>query len=652
MKKNIKTGISAIVASLLIGVSSCNYLEVVPIEQPDLDDMMVDSRSTLEYLYSCYGYMQNVANISPLRYNGIEGGADEFVVPQTLNEMSSAAQYNNITPVNAYSLKDHYPWRGLYESIGYCNQFLNSIKTNCPEEVTPQERLQYIAEATYLKAYYHFRLMQLFGPIPIMDTFLPSDTPKGDFPGRSHFDYCVNYVIDLCDEALSGLPPSYTAAYYGRATTSACKMLKARVLLLAASPMYNGEFPAKGWKNTNFETPGYGNELVSYTYDSSKWQTALDACLDAIETAEGAGHKLFDDMDAIDAIIANYDLPLPLIPGSVSDEFKKRVLMLRFQMIAQPDEGNREAIWSMVKANWDMSQASIPHFFMKTNDGITNLGQWSILSPTIYTITHFFTANGVIPEEDNAFPSEDQWYEVATGNTNNVINLCVGREPRFYANLSFNGDQYSSVIANGKETILDFTNPQRAGYNTTLFGNNNNNVTGFLNKKWVHPNIRYTGVGWGSNMGNMNNYATPLMRLGELYLMAAECYAHIDGGTTKGLEYLNKIRKRAGIPEWTETKLGAAGKTLLDAVLEERFVELYYEGQRFHDIRRYCKGREYLSKHCYQGLDAYRYAPTLEQLNTVVQIDQPFDWDDRLYLMPIPDSELYSNPQLVQAPGY
>ncbi|WP_300793329.1 RagB/SusD family nutrient uptake outer membrane protein [uncultured Bacteroides sp.] len=651
MKKNIKTGISAIVASLLIGVSSCNYLEVVPIEQPDLDDMMVDSRSTLEYLYSCYGYMQNVANISPLRYNGIEGGADEFVVPQTLNEMSSAAQYNNITPVNAYSLKDHYPWRGLYESIGYCNQFLNSIKTNCPEEVTPQERLQYIAEATYLKAYYHFRLMQLFGPIPIMDTFLPSDTPKGDFPGRSHFDYCVNYVIDLCDEALSGLPPSYTAAYYGRATTSACKMLKARVLLLAASPMYNGEFPAKGWKNTNFETPGYGNELVSYTYDSSKWQTALDACLDAIETAEGAGHKLFD-MDAIDAIIANYDLPLPLIPGSVSDEFKKRVLMLRFQMIAQPDEGNREAIWSMVKANWDMSQASIPHFFMKTNDGITNLGQWSILSPTIYTITHFFTANGVIPEEDNAFPSEDQWYEVATGNTNNVINLCVGREPRFYANLSFNGDQYSSVIANGKETILDFTNPQGAGYNTTLFGNNNNNVTGFLNKKWVHPNIRYTGVGWGSNMGNMNNYATPLMRLGELYLMAAECYAHIDGGTTKGLEYLNKIRKRAGIPEWTETKLGAAGKTLLDAVLEERFVELYYEGQRFHDIRRYCKGREYLSKHCYQGLDAYRYAPTLEQLNTVVQIDQPFDWDDRLYLMPIPDSELYSNPQLVQAPGY
>ena len=136
MKKNIKTRITVIAASLLIGVSSCNYLEVVPIEQPDLDDMMVDSRSTLEYLYSCYGYMQNVANITPLKYSGIEGGTDEFVVPQTLNEMSSAVQYNNITPVNAFSLKNHYPWRVLYEAIGYCNQFLSSIKENAPEEVT------------------------------------------------------------------------------------------------------------------------------------------------------------------------------------------------------------------------------------------------------------------------------------------------------------------------------------------------------------------------------------------------------------------------------------------------------------------------------------------------------------------------------------
>lgn len=58
----------------------------------------------------------------------------------------------------------------------------------------------------------------------------------------------------------------------------------------------------------------------------------------------------------------------------------------------------------------------------------------------------------------------------------------------------------------------------------------------------------------------MTNYATPLMRLGELYLMAAECYANIEGGTAKGLEYLNKIRKRAGVPEWTEAKLRAAGK--------------------------------------------------------------------------------------------
>ena len=43
-------------------------------------------------------------------------------------------------------------------------------------------------------------------------------------------------------------------------------------------------------------------------------------------------------------------------------------------------------------------------------------------------------------------------------------------------------------------------------------------------------------------------------------------------------------------------------------------------------------------------------------VNTPTQIDQPFKWDDRLYLLPVWSrsdmDELYSNPQMVQAPGY
>ena len=74
-----------------------------------------------------------------------------------------------------------------------------------------------------------------------------------------------------------------------RATSVICKALKARVLLLAASPLYNGEFPFRSWRNDTYETPGYGKELVSLTYDRAKWERARKACEEAVTLAESNG---------------------------------------------------------------------------------------------------------------------------------------------------------------------------------------------------------------------------------------------------------------------------------------------------------------------------------------------------------------------------
>ena len=98
--------------------------------------------------------------------------------------------------------------------------------------------------------------------------------------------------------------------------------------------------------------------------------------------------------------------------------------------------------------------------------------------------------------------------------------------------------------------------------------------------------------------------------------------------------------------------MAAAGKTALDAVLDERFVELYAEGFRYHDIRRCVKGAEYLSADCYMGLNAVVSGPSFTEFNTPVQVAQPFSWKDCMYLLPVDNEEFYSNPQMVQAPGY
>ena len=87
------------------------------------------------------------------------------------------------------------------------------------------------------------------------------------------------------------LPTAPLTNEWGRATSTIAKAVKARLLLYAASPLWNGSFPYPNWQNENFETPGYGKALVSNTYDKSKWERALAACQEALTLATTSGDR-------------------------------------------------------------------------------------------------------------------------------------------------------------------------------------------------------------------------------------------------------------------------------------------------------------------------------------------------------------------------
>ena len=70
------------------------------------------------------------------------------------------------------------------------------------------------------------------------------DTPTSEYKGRFHFDYCVDWIANQLDEAAKVLPANRTVTNeWGRATSTIAKAVKARLLLYAASPLWNGVSP-------------------------------------------------------------------------------------------------------------------------------------------------------------------------------------------------------------------------------------------------------------------------------------------------------------------------------------------------------------------------------------------------------------------------
>lgn len=101
-----------------------------------------------------------------------------------------------------------------------------------------------------------------------------------------------------------------------------------------------------------------------------------------------------------------------------------------------------------------------------------------------------------------------------------------------------------------------------------------------LNNRGGFPKFYINKVSYQEKIGHL--FSPIISRLGELYLIRAEVAAKKNDVAT-ALAQINIIRKRAGAPEYTSVP---TGKTILDLVLEERWVELSFEGHRKFDLLR------------------------------------------------------------------
>jgi SusD family. len=604
---------------LLLLLGSCNYLDIVPDERPTEADAFKDRYAAERYLYSCYSYM-------PAMRDGTSSldlfTADEVV---TSFEHETFAQfpkgnYTSSNPVISY-------WNTLFGGIRQCYLLINNVDKT--PDLPLEDKLNYKAEAKFLIAYYHFLLMRSYGPTILIKEVPDVNASYETYPARSSYDECVQFVSDLLDEAASELPVKYTAdANYGRATKMAAKAIKARMLLYAASPLFNGQ-NGTGCYNGLVNKDGKG--LISNIYDKEKWKKAANACKEAIDLAESNGIALYT---------YNASLNQPQPTNQVEHQ-------LRYTFI---DKLSREIIWA------DTRQEGYYSFQNKSTPQGSGIGNaWNGVAPTLFMIEQFYTKNGLPIDRDPNFDYANR-YSIATipGTTKTTLLENLDREPRFNAWVAYHNGPYEIVRGNDRVMTVKFRlkdDQGIQGLGASSPRTNNYSPTGYLNKKGIAP--QYDQINSG-----LVQYPWPIIRLADLYLSYAEALIEYGnpGDFATAREYINRVRTRAGIPTIEAAWALVPGAdindqaTLRGIVRQERTIELYLENQRFWDVRRWMVADQYLSQKVY-GMNIYGATDDEFFNKTAVQVQRQFRTPAN-YLMPIPLGDINKNEKLVQNPGY
>lgn len=622
-------------------IGSCKkYLDVTPDNVATLNSSFSNANETQAYLFGCYHYLQAMGDvlgnpgfttsgevIYPINLpsgTALQGSAQGFTLMQgTQNEQN---------PI--YNYWDGYNYgQRLWEGIRKCNTFLDNVDQ--PLDLTKDDKKRWVAEAKFLKAYYHYWLIRMYGAIPIADKALPINSTSEEVRQKQQpVDSCFQYVVNLLDEAIPDLPPSIQngISEAGRITQVTALAVKAEVLATEASPLYNGNPDYASFKNID------GTPLFSQTKDNTKWKAAADACDSAIIAAQRYGAQLYT-----------------FVPKSgithMSDQTKE-ILTLQG---AFNDSWNTEQIWT-INNTFGYQIYACP----RVNDNaITVYNFFSSFGVPMAETELFYSNHGVPINEDRTFDyagrhkvvqgDDANMYYVKKGYNTNKGNL--NREPRYYADISFDGGVWFGFgnTDDNNPNYINAVNGPAAPLDPLSY-----NPTGYWPKK-LTP-YQTTATGGANSTFQSQNYYWPFMRLTGLWLLYAECLNEVNGPGPDVYKWIDKVRERAGLPgvveAWSKysnnpnkplTKDG-----LRQIIHQERRIELAFEGQAGWDLRRWKELQTVLTSP-FQGWNTRSQQRTTASYYNIQNYYQPqFGIAD--YFFPIQKYDLLTNPNLVQTP--
>lgn len=499
-------------------------------------------------------------------------------------------------------------WNELYAIVRKCNILLSNID-KLPDDnakadgFTKKERLK--GEGYFLRAWTYMYLTNLYGGVSVVDKVY---TLEDDFMiPRDTYEDCIQFITDDCDKAAALLPVTHSGDNNGRATKGAALALKSRILTYAASDLHN-EFAFNGYSNPEYVKYTTGNQR-------DRWVAAKNASKAVMDMNV---YALYKESPAPSDSIAQNFVDLFLAGLNTSEDIFIRYFASR-----------------LVPYNNNILNNNNPNGY---HGGGNNCPLGNI-------VDDYEMKDGTRFSWDNPVHAARPYQN---------------RDPRFYASILYEGAEWrqrtadvypiepNGVISIGDKEMWDSgTNSMYLwggpdGRNSTVSAFEGGH-TGYYLRKFLDP----TKDGQFQNISQDTPWRH--IRFAEILLNYAEACIEL-GEYDEAKTCLNRIRKRAGMPDFTET-----GDALRKRYRNERRIELAFEDHRMWDIRRWAAGPEAhapaIGVSIIYKMDPATHITAIEPTITLKEVEKR-TWLDKAYFFPIPRSEMDKNNLLVQNPGY
>jgi len=404
-------------------------------------------------------------------------------------------------------------------------------------------------EARLLRGLAYFKLISMWGDVPYY-TFAPTSNSDVATLSRMPIGQVKDSILADYTYAFNNLPT--TASALGRASKVAALALRGKLQL------YWGSWNKNGWP-----------ELDGFTPDAGKATAAF--------TAAAADFK---------SVVNDYGLTLYMNgdPGQIDALGKTDILPNYFSLFTPKANGNPEMLMVFTHGGTGTNQGEE---LMRDFAGrsVENSQCW--VSPRyeiadryqLLTTGDFATPmkpmNPTVPASGNVART--------TANSATNPNSYANRDYRMKSTLLWDYEVCmgsASLVSTG---IVPFIYKTMGG-NVTIGGvtyiayNTDGSNSGYVFRKFVR---NYAGQGRSDG-----DFAWPVVRLADVYLMYAEATNEVSGPQADAIALVNKVRHRGNLPALAASKTDNY-QHFFSAIEQERIVELVAEGQHSFDLRRW-----------------------------------------------------------------